>query len=62
MNASVLDWFKSISNKSNHHVILFDVVKFYPSISEKKLPEAIKFDSKQNKERFINCGTGMIVI
>ena len=26
------------------------------------LDSVIKFDSKQNKERFINCGTGMIVI
>lgn len=43
---SVLEWFKGVQNKKDHHFICFDVVEFYPSISEKTLIEAIKFASK----------------
>ncbi|XP_067937138.1 uncharacterized protein [Watersipora subatra] len=36
-------WFKEIPNKSRHTFISFDVIEFYPSISEKLLLSALKF-------------------
>ena len=42
---SVIDWFKRIDNKSKCKFIVFDIVEFYPSISEKLLREAISWAS-----------------
>jgi len=39
----VIDWFKSISNKQNASFICFDIVDFYPSISEQLLNKALDF-------------------
>ena len=43
---SVLEWFNAIENKQNAAFICFDIVEFYPSITEKLLPEAIDFASE----------------
>ena len=40
---SVIDWFKIIDDKSKSKFIVFDIVEFYPSISEKLLREAISW-------------------
>ena len=39
----VLKWFKAIDDKENAKFIKFDVVEFYPSITEKLLNDSIKF-------------------
>ena len=44
--AAVIDWFKKIPNKSNSKFIKFDIVDFYPSISEDLLGKALKFAKK----------------
>ena len=41
--SSVLNWFKSIREKSSYTFVMFDVKDFYPSISESLLKEAIEF-------------------
>ena len=41
-SASVINWFSSINNKSDHTFLLFDIVEFYPSINEKLLDDVIK--------------------
>ena len=43
---SVLEWFNAIENKQNAAFICFDIVDFYPSITEKLLSEAIDFASE----------------
>ena len=37
----VINWFNSIDNKENCHFIQYDIVEFYPNISEKLLKKAI---------------------
>jgi hypothetical protein len=39
----VIDWFKSIENKTSCTFISFDVVDFYPSITENLLTKALEF-------------------
>ncbi len=46
---SVIEWFKSIPNKSNQTFICFDIIDFYPSISEDLLKQAINFAAKYDK-------------
>lgn len=41
--SSVLSWFSQIPNKTNCKFIKFDIVNFYPSISESLLLNAIRF-------------------
>lgn len=48
---SVTEWFKHISKKSTHSFITFDIVDFYPSISEDLLRQAIT-SPKRRKESF----------
>lgn len=43
---SVLEWFNAIENKQNAAFTCFDIVDFYPSITEKLLFEAIDFASE----------------
>ena len=40
---SVLEWFNGIKEKQTTQFICFDIVDFYPSITEKLLAEAIEF-------------------
>ena len=40
---SVRDWFRNITNKDKHTFICFDIIEFYPSISEKLLNKALGF-------------------
>ena len=44
--AAVIDWFKNIPDKSNSKFIKFDIVDFYPSISEELLGKALEFAKK----------------
>jgi hypothetical protein len=44
--ASVINWYMNIPNKSKHAFICFDIIEFYPSISEELLKKALKFASK----------------
>ena len=41
--ASVIDWFKNLPSKQGLSFIKFDIVEFYPSITEKLLRRAISF-------------------
>ena len=41
--AVVIDWFKDIPNKSRSSFIKFDIVDFYPSITEELLDKAVEF-------------------
>ena len=43
--ASVIEWFKAIENKQHHSFICFDIVEFYPSISQDLLDRAVDFAS-----------------
>ena len=37
---SVIDWFRDINNKPNHTFLSFDIVEFYPSITESLLEQS----------------------
>jgi hypothetical protein len=41
--SSVLDWFKTINNKEKASFISFDIIDFYPSITEKLLKKALEY-------------------
>ena len=43
---AVIDWFKNLRNKKNMRFIVFDVEKFYPSISKELLVQAVKWARK----------------
>ena len=40
---SVIDWFRDINNKPNHTFLSFDIVEFYPSITESLLDKVISW-------------------
>ena len=43
-NASeVISWFKNIPNKNKYKFVKFDIIKFYPSITENLLKKFINF-------------------
>ena len=44
--SSVLQWFKQLANKGDSAFICFDVVEFYPSITEALLKRALDFASE----------------
>ena len=41
----VIEWFGNIKDKERHSFISFDIVDFYPSISEKRLDQALSWAS-----------------
>ena len=41
--AAVINWFNNLQNKSAHHFLVFDVIDFYPSITEPLLQRALDF-------------------
>ena len=41
--STVIEWFKAIPNKGRSRFIKFDIVEFYPSISEKLLDKSINY-------------------
>ena len=41
--STVIGWFKNLGNKNKHKFIKFDIVEFYPSISEELLDQAINY-------------------
>ena len=53
----MIEWFKAIENKQHHSFICFDIVEFYPSISQDLLNKALDFasayDNITNDERNI---------
>ena len=42
-STSVIDWFKNLISKEQYTFLCFDVVEFYPSISEELLKQALTF-------------------
>ena len=56
-STSVIEWFKAIENKQHHSFICFNIVEFYPSISQDLLNKALDFasayDNITNDERNI---------
>ena len=40
---SVIEWFKNIQSKPTHSFICFDIIEFYPSITEDLLRKALEF-------------------
>ena len=44
-HAKVIDWFGNIKEKTRHSFILFEIIDFYPSISEKLLDQALSWVS-----------------
>ena len=44
-SSSVIEWFKAIEHKQLHSFICFDIVEFYPSISQDLLNRALDFAS-----------------
>ena len=38
---NVIDWFGNIEEKTSHSFISFDIIDFYPSISENLLDQAL---------------------
>ena len=42
---SAIDWFKSINNKQTCTFLVFDIVEFYPSITQQLLEDALEFAS-----------------
>jgi len=42
-NTSMIKWFKAIDNKHQHNFICFDIIEFYPSISQDLLNKALEF-------------------
>ena len=57
----VVEWFKCLENKQKLKFIKFDIVNYYPSISQKVFKEAMKFArkftviSKDEEELLIHC-------
>ena len=47
--ALVTEWFKSIEDKDKHTFISFDIIDFYPSITEELLKKALTFAKKHTK-------------
>ena len=58
---SVIEWFKAIKNKQHHSFICFDIVEFYPSISQDLLSRALDFASaydnitSEKKKHYNTC-------
>ena len=47
--SSVIKWFSSIDDRDKHNFICFDIVEFYPSISQDLLNKALDFASIYDK-------------
>ena len=45
---AVLKWFNNIPNKQSHSFITFDIVDFYPSISQDLLTQDLTFASQND--------------
>ena len=48
-STAVLEWFKNIQEKDRHTFTSFDIVEFYPSITESLLKKAITFAKKHTQ-------------
>ena len=56
---NIIDWFNEIPNKKLHKFVVFDIKKFYPSIKEQLLKEALDFANSyinipENDKKIIN--------
>ena len=64
--SDVLEWFKNLENKRFLSFISFDVVEFYPSITEKLFNDALDFASTQipissdDREIFMNARASLL--
>jgi len=47
--SNVIEWFQNITNKTKMSFFKFDIVSFYPSISENLLMNALKWGSNKTK-------------
>ena len=62
----VLNWFDSLENKSRLSFINFDIVEFYPSISEKLFSDALDFAGKivsismDDRDIFMNARSSLL--
>ena len=65
--ANVIDWFTKLENKHLHTFIQFDIVDFYPSISDDLLKKAINFGKKytiinaQDRNIIMHCKRSMLL-
>jgi len=48
-STSVIEWFSSIEDKDKHTFISFDIVDFYPSITEELLKKVLAFAKKYTR-------------
>ena len=46
----VIEWFKNIKDRGRKRIMQFDVVEFYPSISEELLNKALDFANEHTNE------------
>ena len=64
--SEVIEWFKKIKNKEKKSFILFDLVSFYPSITEPLLREALEWAatianiSESEKEIIMKCKNSLL--
>ena len=49
---SVIEWFEKLENKKNLVFIQFDIVEFYPSISEELLKKALEYEKGTSNLQF----------
>ena len=65
---SVIDWFNGIEEKPSHTFVCFDVVDFYPSITENLLKQALEFASqftvisKEEKEIILHARKSLLFV
>ena len=65
--ADVIDWFKCIKNKHSCSFLTFDVVDFYPSITQELLEQALDFAGKyvkitdQDKQIILHAKNSILV-
>ena len=62
----VLKWFNDLENKSRQSFLVFDIVEFYPSISEKLFSDALDFAStfipipEDDRKIFMNARSSLL--
>ena len=60
---SVIEWFKNIQSKPTHSFICFDIIEFYPSITEDLLRKALEFRSEisdQDRDIIIKAKSSLL--
>ena len=63
---TMIDWFKTIENKTNCNFVVFDIEEFYPSITEKLLNDSLNYAeryvslSAKEKEVIFHCRRSLL--